>query len=885
MSALRRLASRLRASLRRKQFDAEFDEEMRSHLDLAVDDFVERGLSPEEATRLARAKFGLAGASRDAHRRAGSVLWLNAMAFDVGQAWRSVRRDRGHALVTVSMLTVALALSTTVFAAMDAMLFRGFPLVERSDRVVFIQERDQSGAGRTSYADVQEWRSHAASFTGFAFSAGRAITFRDGRGRPNDMRIWQISPNTFSLLGVRPHLGRDFDAADGQPGAPQVLILNHRFWRSRFAGRDDVIGSTVHVNDLPATVVGVMPERFDFPLKIDGDFWMPMVEAEVMKSGASAGFGVIGRMRDGVELREARAQLETINRRLEIERPDTNRGVVPTVATHAQMNSGPDAAMIWGSLWAASILVLIIAAVNLANLSLVRTIGRSTELATKLALGAGHLRIVRQLIVEQSGVGAVAALLAWWITVRAVAAWDTVTASQYQVLDYAVGSRALLHLSTATVLAVILMAAPSIDRLRRARGANELSGQGRGVTMTASTRRLGSALVAVQVALAMVLLCGAGVLLRSFTAIVNADSGVRAPELVLSGLMRMPSATYGDPAVRGRYVQQLEAALRAVPGVDRVTLASTTPVRFAAARPIEAEGQPSQQTEPGVGVIRAGTEYFEVLGLSLVAGRAFSADDRTSSTQVAIVNQSFVDRFWPGQDPIGRRIRTLNPPGDWRVIVGVAPNVLQSDPLRQTFKPLAYVPVSQGPAGLTAYWMARTTVTPSAVAAAVRAAVQSVDPDVTLSNFLTLRESFAFDHDFMDAEHSELGKHARVAPVFAVVAVVLSGVGLIAVIGCSVRQRTKEIGIRMAVGATATDVRRLILKEGLIPVSLGVAAGLSLSIAANQLLRSQLVGVSPNDPLVMFAAPALLIAVALAASQLPARRAMLVDPVVALRAD
>jgi predicted permease len=885
MSALYRLVHRIAALFRSDELDRQFDEEARAHIEFAVDDYIRQGLGRAEAERLARAKFGLVGASRDAHRDARSLEWLRAIVFDAQQAARSLSRDRDYAAIAIAMLTVALSLSTSVFAVMDAMLFRGFPLVQRNDRLVFLQERGAAGPRPVPYADVEEWRRQAGAFTEFAFVGGRPITFRDHDGRPTDMRVWQVDANTFSLLGVPPTLGRDFTTADQDPGAPAVVMLNHRFWRTRFHGRPDIVGTNVTVNERPAMIIGVMPERFDFPLKIDGDMWMPLVltPALTRRGSHESGLAVVGRLRDGVSRGQGQADLETINRRIEADHPETNRGVVPLVMSHAYMNSGPHAAVIWGSLWAASVLVLIIAAANLANLALVRTVGRGRELATKLALGAGHMRIVRQLAFEYAAVATMSAALTWPIARWAVATWDAVTASQYQVLDYAVDLSAFRYLTVATVVTAFLIGVPSIARVLGAGSGGEFAKNGRRGPGGAPARRTGTVLVAVQMALAIVLLCGAGVLVRSFTAIVRADSGVRDPDHVLSGLMRMPSATYAAPESRQQYLDRLEATVRGVPGIAQVTLASTTPVRFAPLRPIEVEGVAYRENDPAIGVIRGGTEYFDVLGVAPVAGRVFSADDRPATAPVVIVNQSFAERFWAGQDPIGRRLRTLNPVGDWRVVVGVVPNVMQGDPLRQTFKPLVYAPVSQGPMGLNAYWMARSTGDPGAIAAAVRVAVEAVDRDVALANFLTLRASFAFDRDFMDLEHSELGKHARVAPVFAIVALLLAAIGLIAVVGYSVSQRTREIGIRMAIGATRSDIRGLILRDGLPPVAVGVIVGVALSLTGNQLLRAQLVGVSPHDPIVMTAAPLILTVIAVAASLLPARRAVAVDPVVALR--
>jgi putative ABC transport system permease protein len=889
MSALRRLWQRLRALVSKDALDAEFDEEARIHLELAVDDYLQQGLSRAAAERLARAKFGLAASAKDAHRDARGLAAVDALLFDLRQAVRSLRRDRAFSITMVVTLTVALALNATVFVVMDATLFRGFPLVEHNERLVFLQERGPSGPRPVPYADVEEWRRQAQAFTGFAFVAGRPITFRDHDGRPNDMRVWQVDANTFDLLGVEPLLGRDFVPADQDPGAPLVVMLNHRFWRSRFQARPDIVGVGVTVNERPATVIGVMPERFDFPLKIDGDMWMPLpITPALTRRGSNEnGLAVVGRLRAGLGLDEGRAQLETINRRIEAEHPDTNRGVVPLLMSHAYMNSGPHAGLIWGSLWGASWFVLLIACANLANLTLVRTIGRWRELATKLALGAGAARVIRQLAIECLLAAGVAGLLAWRLMVWSVSTWDAVTASQYQVLDYSIDLASLGYVAAITFVSALLIVIAPVVRIRQIGTSAALKGDARGVSRSAQAKHLAGGLVAVQMALAIVLLAGAGLLVRSFTQIVGADTGVGQPERVVIGQMRLPSVNYANADTRRQYFDRLVTALEAVPGVERVSLANTTPVRFAPQRGIEIEGRPSDRDDGPVSYVRTSAGYFGVLGTAPLAGREFTSDDRAESLATAIVNQSFVDRFLPGQDAIGRRIRDVNggKGGVWRVVIGVVPNILQSDPLRQTFKPLVYVPMAQEAPALNIYWLARSSGATVLVADAARRAAESIDADVPVTNFATLEQSFAFDRDFMDLEHSELGKYAKVAPVFAGIALLLSAIGLTAVIAHSVGQRTKEIGVRMAIGATGPSIRRLILREGLSPVAIGVLAGLALSLAMNRLLESQLVGVSPYDLQVMIGAPLILTFIAAAASVMPARRAVAVDPVVALRND
>jgi putative ABC transport system permease protein len=812
----------------------------------------------------------------------------DALFYDLRLALRGLRRDRAFTLAAVATLSLAIGLNATVFTVTDVMLFRGGPLIKRSDRLVYLQEHGPTIPCCLSYPDFEEWRAHAQSFEGMSFVGARSIAFRDGDGHPIDIRATSVSANTFGLLGVPPMLGRDFTPADEAPGAPTVAMLNYRLWVNRFGRRADVVGSTVHVNGEPATIVGVMPERFDFPLPIEDDIWMPVVHnAELLQRGVSNGFTAVGRLRDGVRRQEALAELLTINRRLEADYPVTNRGLIPTIATQSEFNSGPDAALIWGSLWAAACFVLLVACATVANLMLVRTMGRWRDFATRMALGAGQARMIRQILMESLTLAGIAGAIAWWLTTWAVHRWAAATASFYQLLDYSVDAGTLAYLIAISGAAAILFSLPPIGRVLQLGTGGALKGDARGVTQGLRGKRLAAALVAVQMALAIVLLSGAGVLVRSFVKIVSADTGVHAAEQVLVGRLRLPSDTYPSDATRIAYFDRIDAQLRTIPGVERTSVANVLPAHGVNQRTFEIEGRPSAPgaTEP-ISFLTVGSDYFNVVGAPAIAGRDFNDRDRLASPGVAIVNQSFVDTYFPGEDPTGRCVRPVdrNQPGEWLTVVGIVPNIQQGDALRQQFKPVIYVSSRQNPQRVM-YFLARTRASSEQTTQAVRAGIRQVDADVTLEEFTTLKTRLAFERDFMDAEHSELGKNAAVAPAFALIALLLSAIGLYAVITHSVSQRTKEIGVRMAIGAAAHDIRRLIFSEGMRPVAAGLIAGSALSLGVNRILQSQLVGVSPYDPVTLAVAPAVLILVALLACQIPSRRAIQIDPAVALRHD
>ena len=885
MSALKLGWRRLLSLFNAHHLDRDFDEEALSHIDLATEDYVQRGMPLAEAQRLARLRFGSVAASKEAHRDSRGLPWLAGLFFDTRLALRGLRRDRAFSLVAITTLALAIGLNVTVFAITDAMLFRGFPHVQRNDRLVYLQERYPSGICCLSYADFADWRAQSSSFEGLAYVGATAISFRVANGRSIDTRTFLVTANTFSLLGVRPMSGRDFAPADEAPGAAAVVILNHRFWESQLGKHAGIVGSTVHINGAPATVIGVMPERFDFPTH--EDMWMPVTDTPALyqRGLTRGGFTAVGRLRDGVTLQEARAELETINRRLEIDHPATNRGLAPTVVAHDQLVSGPDARMIWGSLWAGAWFVLLIACANVANLTLVRTIGRWREFSTRLALGAGQGRMMRQIVVEILTLATVAGGIAWWLTNWSMNEWATTTASRYQILDYSVDSRTFVYLVSISVAAAILCSLAPVARVMQLGPGGALKGDARGVTRTLRTTHLSAGLVAGQMALAIVLLASAGVLVRSFVTIVSAETGVRDPERVLTGSINLPSDKYPYPSDRSEYFDRLDVQLRMIPGIEDVSVSSHLPVYGVGAQTFEVEGRPSPpDASEAVQFFSTGSHYFRVVGAPVIAGRDFNDTDRMATPRVALVNERFAAQFFPGQNPLGKRLRSTSrhQPGDWRTVVGVVPNIMQGDATRQTFKPAIYVPFRQQP-WRTAFFLARTSIPADRVAPEVRTRVEDVDADATLTDLKTLKARAAFDRDFMDPEHSELGKHAKVAPVFALVALLLSAIGLSAVVTHSVSQRTKEIGVRVAIGAAARDVRHMVFREGMMPVAIGTVIGLVAALAVNRVLQSQLVGVSPFDPATLTIAPLLLVLVGLGACYVPARRATSVDPVIALR--
>lgn len=884
MGTARQLWARVSALLDREGLDRDFDEEARSHLDLATEDYMQRGYPPGEARRLARLHFGATEAAKDAHRDSRGFVRLNCLLHDLRDAVRALARDRMFAFATIVILSLAIALNATAFRIVDVTLFHGYPLVKHNDRMVFVDERFPYPGCCVSYMDFEAWRAQAHSFQDLAFGVPKAVTLGESADQGRAIYALAVTSNTFHVLGVQPRLGRDFTPRDEIPGSPAVVIVSHSYWITRLGGRADVIGHHIFVNGAPATIIGLMPEGFSFPQSTD--IWMPVLQTADLHTTVANGGWVFGRLQDGASEDAARTEVETINARRAVEFPVTNRGVLPVVTNFMKSFAGPNGRVIYGSLWAGALIVLGIACANLTNLALARAQGRMREISTRMALGSGRARIVRQWLIESLLLAAVAGLFGWWASAWTVRLWQATTSTTFELLAYTPSLTTAAYLVLVTLLSAILITTAPVSRLWRLDVNGALKGEPRGGTMGLSARRLSSALVAGQMALAIALISGAGVLGHSLWNVLTADIGVRSPETILVGQVALPPIRYSTAQSRVAFFDSLTARLASIPGVTSAAVATGRPVDDFEPRPVEFEDVVG--SIHGAPVFPSGPDYFRTIGARILAGRDFTAADRPASLPVAIVNRTFADAYLPGQNAIGLRIRLYekrNPtPGQWRMIVGVVSNVMQNDVFRRRRVPAVYVPFAQAPSA-SAWFFARTPVISDSLAAALRAQPGQIDPKVDVTGFSTLKTSLGLQFGKGAPELMGLSKNAVVAPIFATLALLLAAIGLYSVVSRSAIQRTKEIGIRMALGASARKVRRVMLREAMTPVAFGLAIGLVAALAVNRILQSQLIGVSPYDALTLTLAPAVLILVALAGTARPVQRASRVDPAVALRHD
>ena len=793
---------------------------------------------------------------------------------DIRLSLRTLAKNPGFTAVAVTMLAVGIGVNATVFTVANAVLFKGFPLVAGNDRLRYISYRNSNCC--VSYPDFLDWKAQSKSFDGMAIVHGVGIALTDTSGFPENLSGNENSADTFRLVGARPIIGRDFTAADEMPGAAPVAILNYGFWERRYGKDPAIIGRTVRMNGALTTYIGVMPEGFSFPQTVD--VWVPLVQTpKVMSRENRDTWVVVARLAKGVTVETAQAEMDVIGKRLATEYPVTNRELLPEVQTFTQFFIGPNAALIYGSMWGAVGFVLLIACANLANLLLARAIGRSREISVRIALGAGRWRIIRQHLIESVMLSGLGGFLGWWIAKWGVRSYALAMAnkSSWLVLDYSMDHRVLGYLIAISIGTGLLFGLVPALRLSKLDVHAALKDGGRGSTGGGRVKHLSALLVTAEMALAVVLLAGAGVMIRSYLKIHTADIGANTAN-VLGGSVNLPSEKYPRPEDKISFFDRLMTRLEAMPGVESVATADALPASGSLKFSYQLAGDAPEERRRKLSTLKISPTYFKVVKAAMLSGREFNDADVASAAPVAIVNQLFASTYWPGEDPLGKRFRLFegDNPELWRTVVGVASNIIQNDQTRQTFDPVVYLPYRQRPEG-GAWIFVRTSVPPAGLTNAFRQAVQALDSGLPLYGPMAISERM---ERFWDSRF-----YGSLFLIFAAIALLLASIGLYTVIAYSVNQRTQEIGVRMAIGGTPNDILKLVFRQGMLPLAIGLAIGLTASFAVNRLLRSMLVQVSPTDPITLVVASTVLILAGTLGCLIPARRAMQVDPVVALR--
>jgi putative ABC transport system permease protein len=801
---------------------------------------------------------------------------------DLRYGLRMLRTRPGFTLVAALTLALGIGANTAIFSVVNAVVLRPLPYPD-PERLVMLwgtNARDGNQQQPASYAEFNDWKNQARSFSALA-GASPAWTFTlTGGGEPEQIQGLYVSANLFPMLGVTPARGRAFLPEEDRTGGPPVVIVSQGLWQRRFGGDPNVIGKTLTLGGNSLTIVGIMPSGFQF-LEPEAEVWVPLAQNQFANNARVVRLlSVIGRLKDDVKPEQASAELATIARQLETQYPNTNTGVgLRLVALHEQVTGKVRPALLL--LFGAVGLVLLIACANVANLMLVRSAARRKEIAVRAALGAGRLRLIRQLLTESIALsvlgGAGGVLLAAW-GVDLLLAMSPIQLPRYHKIgiDAAVLG---FTLAATVVTGIVFGLAPAWQAAQLDLHAALKEG-GRGAMADAGQRRLSNLLVIAETAMALVLLISAGLLLRSFVRLLEVDPGF-ATENVLTMQVGLPNATYSQPGQRIAFYQQLEERLKALPEVQAVGLVTRLPL-LAALNNVTSfltiEGRPVPAGQrPEIDFRRASTGYFQAMGIPLLSGRLVREEDVTKNTGAVLINEAMAKRFWPGEDPIGKRISTATGTGQntrWQTIVGVVGNVrhlgLDIEPRPEIYYHTNTLPPF-GPV-----LVIRTTSDPKNLIAAARTKVRELDRDLPISNINTMEQLVA-----QSVAQRRFGM--LLLGIFAALALALAGIGIYGVMSYTVAERTPEIGIRMALGASRRDVLRMVIGQGMALSVAGIALGLAAAVALTRLMASWLFGVSATDPLTFATIALLLAAVALAACYLPARRATRVDPMVALR--
>ncbi len=798
---------------------------------------------------------------------------------DVRYGLRMFGRNPGLTVVVILTLAVGIGANTTVFTLVNAVLFRSLPFKD-GHRIMYVGCDDTQKSKQDigiSYPDFRDWKKQSKTFQELAAYQPQVMNVSDGERLPERYEGARMTANSLSLLGQKPILGRDFTDQEGEAGAVPVVLLGYGIWNVRYGGDPNILGRSIRINEVPTTVIGVMPEGLKFPM--NADLWLVLTPAAELEKRDARDIEVFALLAPERSREQAQTEMAVISRQLAAEYSKTNAGISAWVKTFNEEFNGGRIRVAFLALLGAVGFVLLIACANVANLLLARSVARTREMSIRAALGANRGRMIRQLLVESvllavaGGVSGVF-LAMWGVRTFDLAVANTGKPSWIQfVMDYTVfGYVAGICLLTGILFGL----APALNCSKL--DLHETLKEGaRGSAGGARSRRLSGALVVTEIALALVLLVGAGLMNRSFLKAYGIDIGIN-PKNLLTMRLTLSNKKYASPEARLAFFEQLLPRLAAVPGVESAAVASSPPAQGAFRWQFLLDGQPpvEEAKRPVTGALVVNPAYFRTVGVRPLRGRDFEEADGQPGKPFVIVNQSFAARYWPRQDPLGKRIHIFRDHWpEWVTVVGVTPNIRQRDPSRPELDPVVYVPYRQEPLR-SGTIVVRARIAPSALASDLRKEVSKMERDLPVYAVLTMEE-------LLTQQRWAWRVFGSLFAIFAGIALLLSAVGIYALMSYSVSQRTQEIGVRMALGAGTGKVLLLVLKSGLRQLALGIVIGLAGALAVSRTIASLLIQITPTDPVTFTTVSALLIAVAVTACLIPARRAMKVDPVIALR--
>jgi predicted permease len=882
----------LRASLlrfgglfRKRESDQEIANELASHLEMHVADNLRRGMNPQQARREALMKLGGVAQTEESYRERRGLPIVEVLLQDLRFGARMLRKNPGFTAVAVVTLALGIAVNATMFSLVSAFLLRRPPGRE-PQRVVVVSSVNpnqafQADAYPVSAPNYLAWRQANHVFADMAAADEYRTVNLTSQGQPEALRSAAVSPNYFRVLGVSPQLGRTFEAGEDQPGRDHVIVLSHDLWERQFGSDASLIGRTIRLNRENYTVIGVMPASFRL-LGFPPQLWIPLVLTQDQTAAArtNRSLRVFARLKPGVALEQARAEEVTLARSAEDSFPDTEKGwgaAVRTLPDFLVYNFGIRSGL--AVMMTTVGFVLMIACANVAGLLLARAAGRRKELAIRIALGAGRLRMIRQLLTEGLVIaflgGSMGVLLADWGIhfVRANMTFNEAISAVPLRLDWNV---LLFALGVSLLCAVLCGLAPALNASRTDINTN-LKDESRAASPSRSQSRLRSVMVTGEIALALFLLIGTGLLIHGISLIEHQNLGFR-PDHLLTASVTLDAAKYKDASQQALFVRDVIPRLQHIPGARIVAAASDLPATGPDSVTLRIQGQPelpANQRLSGLDVVVT-VDYFRAAGIPLLHGRTFTEMDNPTAPRVVLVNQEFVHRHLHDQDALGQQIHLdsgIATP-QWSEIVGVVGNVktysedTHDDP--EVYEPFLQRPVS------SFSLMILANSDPNSLASALRNAIAQVDPELPLARVMGMST-------VIERQKSGNPFFTRVLASFAVLALILAAIGIYGLIAYSVGQRTHEIGIRIAMGAGTPNVLRMILWEGMKMTASGAAIGVVLALPLPKIFDAIFYGLHLREPRLYFIVPMAILVVAMLATYIPARRATRVDPMVALR--
>jgi predicted permease len=869
---------RLLNTLRPGAADGDLAREVTAHLELLEEEHRRRGLSEDDARVAARRAIGSVARAKDLHRDARSFAWIDDLQRDLRHAVRTMRRSPGFTLVAVLALGLGIGVNTTFFTLVNAICLRGLP-IESPDRVMYISTRTQERPGNLSYAEFDDLRARTTAFAQVAAYTITTAAVSDGRQPPTRVSGAYLSAGAFELLGDAPLLGRTFRPDEDRPGGAPVVILGSELWSTRYAADPAIVGQSIAVNGVPSTIVGVMPRGFMFPA--NADIWRPMANlpAAVRESRAERRLAVFARLSPAATVDHARAEIASFGDTWTREFPGTNRDVRTRVVPINEQLNPSVMQRAWLGFITAGVLVLLAACSNVANLLLMRAATRGREMAIRTSIGATKWRVVRQLLVESATLAVLAAgvgLFVAWVGLRVYSSIVPPETMPYW-MAFTMDGRVLVSVTAVCVFSVFLCGLPSALHVMKVDLRDTLTDGGSTTTVARPARRWITTLLAAEFAVTFVLIAMALMSVRADIQSRRTEFQIDPTSLVTMWVS-LPPESYASVPARQAFFDQLDDRVGAANDITSVAHASVLPYGGGLQQPLTVSGRTLSETPPVVSVVAASERYFDVLGIPVVQGRAFTTTDGRPGAEAAIVNQRFVRMFFPLEDPIGARIRVGSGETPWLQIVGVATTVRQHL-VGPEADPVVFIPFRAASSPTSVLLVRTATEDAAAPIARLRSEVAEIDANLPLYRVMS------FEQAVRNAVWNGRLSNTIIRSI-AVIALLLAIVGLYAVTGHTVERWTRELGLRIALGARTGQIGWIVLKRVLGQLLIGLAVGIVGALAFDRLFNEPTAsgdGVGMTDLGALVFVILLIGVIAVAACLPPIRRATTVDPVEALR--